>query len=135
MGILKKEEILYANKDGEVQATEVNLYGTTDTTIMVRPMISEDLNALMELGNKIAEAKKANDEALVAKLQEEMEVMDTEVLNKHLIEPKLSAAEMKVSKPLLRDRIIKTIMIESGIPEKNLQFGYTKEGDSLIAPQ
>jgi len=132
MGILKKEEILYDNKDGEIQAKEVPLYGAEGTTIKIKPMVSDDLNKLMEVANKLMAANRAGDKKEIENIQAEMDAMDASVLDKHLIEPKMTAEEMKMSKPLLRDRITKTIMLESGIPEKNLTFGYNKEGDSMI---
>ena len=131
MGILKKEEIMYANENGKLIAKETTLYGTDDTTIKVIPMIPEDIQKMMELGQKLQNAMKKDDKEKIDALKKEMEGFDAGILDKHLIEPKISAEELKLTKPLIKDRIMKTIMLESGIPEKNLTFGYNKEGDSL----
>jgi len=132
--ILRKEEILYANENGKVTAVEVPLYGNTEMSIVIKPMVAQDIKEMMELGQKVAEAKRSGDEAKAEKLQKDMEAMDSELLDNHLIEPRISSDDLKISKPLMRDRIIKTIMIESGIPEANLAFGYDKEG-KLVVPK
>lgn len=131
MGILKKNEIMYANENGKLKEQEVKLYGTDDTTIKVIPMVPEDIKEMMELGQAVADAKKQNNEAEYEKLKKEMDGFDAGIMEKHLIEPVITKEELKLTKPLIKDRIMKTIMLESGIPEKNLTFGYNKEGDSL----
>jgi len=136
MAILRKEQVLYANENGKVKPVEVALYGTkTDETIIIRPMIPKDIQEMMSFNQKIADAKKAGNEAEAKKIQAEMENADQKLLDDHLIEPRISADELKITMPLIRDRILKTIMIASGIPKANLLFGYNEEGDSLVVPK
>jgi len=156
MGILKKEDLLYANENGKIIPQEVELWGAEDTVVKLMPLMPEEIQEILDLvrenneliikiseKNGLFEKATEKDKEIIEydlkKLQKQLEIKKTELDDKnialmmnHIDEPKLTKEEVKMMRPVMRDKIIKTMFIFSGIPEDSLEFGFTKDGKKLL---
>ena len=158
MGILRKEEMLYANENGKLVSQEVGLWGDEENTkVKMKPLMPEEIQEVLEaindngrvfakINEKKMEIESCVEEVRKKELQTELDVLENVRIEKtrnvedknisllinHISEPVLTKEDMKFIKPIMKEKLTKTMFLLSGIPENALVFGFSRDGKSMV---
>lgn len=112
MEMLNPEEIIFKNKDGRILPVTQKMVGKIEGKEMyieVLPLTNEEIEDLF---------KKINDP----------EAMDTDsFIQSRIISPVFTKEQLKFTPAIIKDNLMKTIMIASKIPLSSLTFGFKQE--------
>jgi len=120
MPMLKKEEAMYETKNGELVPQKVELWGSKERgekkEIKIKPLIKSEIQSLLDRSNSSGELE---------------EDQGKKMISSHVVKPDIKEKDLEYMRPEILDAISKTILINSGVPERALTFGFTKDGSNI----
>ncbi len=122
MSLLKIEDATFENVEGEVVSQESKMIGFKKSnddeeipTMKIKPIVGDEFTEFIKLAN----TKPGESDDAEAKL--------IELLINHIEEPKFTAKQFKLVKPIIMESIMKTVMHVSGLPIEQLEMRRVKQ--------